>query len=210
MTGQPSRTVHATSGSALSSSAVCCTAKGSDERTFRRRPTPSGRDPGTAVAGRRHDQCLLGAARRARGFRALIFRAPGSPTRRSGCPISASRASRCLRGRRRITRATDLPLLVDADTGWGAAFNISRTVERPNPLRRRGLPSRGPGAGQALRASSRQGSRHGRRDGRPHQGRGRRPHRPEFVLMARTDAHAVEGIRPRSSAPGVTSRPAPT
>ena len=30
---------------------------------------------------------------------------------------------------RRITGATDLPLLVDADTGWGGAFNIARTVQ---------------------------------------------------------------------------------
>ncbi|WP_420840632.1 methylisocitrate lyase [Aliidiomarina quisquiliarum] len=30
---------------------------------------------------------------------------------------------------RRITGATDLPLLVDADTGWGGAFNIARTVK---------------------------------------------------------------------------------
>lgn len=29
---------------------------------------------------------------------------------------------------RRITGATSLPLLVDADTGWGGAFNIARTV----------------------------------------------------------------------------------
>lgn len=30
---------------------------------------------------------------------------------------------------RRITGATNLPLLVDADTGWGGAFNIARTVK---------------------------------------------------------------------------------
>jgi len=30
---------------------------------------------------------------------------------------------------RRITSRTDLPLLVDADTGWGGAFNIARTVK---------------------------------------------------------------------------------
>jgi methylisocitrate lyase len=30
---------------------------------------------------------------------------------------------------RRITAATALPLLVDADTGWGGAFNIARTVK---------------------------------------------------------------------------------
>ena len=29
----------------------------------------------------------------------------------------------------RITNSTELPLLVDADTGWGGAFNISRTVK---------------------------------------------------------------------------------
>ena len=29
----------------------------------------------------------------------------------------------------RITNATSLPLLVDADTGWGGAFNIARTVK---------------------------------------------------------------------------------
>lgn len=28
----------------------------------------------------------------------------------------------------RITSATDLPLLVDIDTGWGGAFNIARTI----------------------------------------------------------------------------------
>ncbi len=30
---------------------------------------------------------------------------------------------------RRITSAVDIPLLVDADTGWGSAFNISRTIK---------------------------------------------------------------------------------
>ena len=30
---------------------------------------------------------------------------------------------------RRITSATEVPLLVDADTGWGGAFNIARTVK---------------------------------------------------------------------------------
>ncbi len=30
---------------------------------------------------------------------------------------------------RRITSASSLPLLVDADTGWGGAFNIARTIK---------------------------------------------------------------------------------
>ncbi|MDS1309907.1 MULTISPECIES: methylisocitrate lyase [Marinobacter] len=31
---------------------------------------------------------------------------------------------------RRITAATELPLLVDIDTGWGGAFNIARTIQQ--------------------------------------------------------------------------------
>ncbi|GLQ31891.1 methylisocitrate lyase [Litoribrevibacter albus] len=31
---------------------------------------------------------------------------------------------------RRITSATELPLLVDIDTGWGGAFNIDRTIKQ--------------------------------------------------------------------------------
>ena len=31
---------------------------------------------------------------------------------------------------RRITSASNLPLLVDIDTGWGGAFNIARTIEQ--------------------------------------------------------------------------------
>ena len=30
---------------------------------------------------------------------------------------------------KRITNASSLPLLVDIDTGWGGAFNISRTIK---------------------------------------------------------------------------------
>ena len=30
---------------------------------------------------------------------------------------------------KRITNATNLPLLVDIDTGWGGAFNIARTIK---------------------------------------------------------------------------------
>ncbi|MBS0395460.1 MAG: methylisocitrate lyase [Proteobacteria bacterium] len=94
---------------------------------------------------------------------------------------------------RRITGATDLPLLVDADTGWGAAFNIARTTA---DLIRAGA------AGMHLEdqvAAKRCGHRPGKAlvstdemvdrikaavDGRTDD---------RFVIMARTDAHAVEG-----------------
>jgi methylisocitrate lyase len=94
----------------------------------------------------------------------------------------------------RITDACDLPLLVDADTGFGGAFNIARTVRS---LTRAGA------AGMHIEdqvASKRCGHRPGKEivsqaemvdrvkaavDAR---GDG------EFVIMARTDALAVEGM----------------
>ena len=94
---------------------------------------------------------------------------------------------------RRISGATELPLLVDADTGWGAAFNIARTVR---DMTRAGA------AGCHLEdqvAAKRCGHRPGKQlvtqgemcdrikaavDARTDVG---------FVVMARTDAHAVEG-----------------
>jgi methylisocitrate lyase len=43
---------------------------------------------------------------------------------------------------RRITAATSLPLLVDADTGFGAAFMIGRTVTEMERAGGRGCTSR--------------------------------------------------------------------
>ena len=94
---------------------------------------------------------------------------------------------------RRITGACELPLLVDADTGWGGAFNIARTTRE---LIRAGA------AGMHLEdqvSAKRCGHRPGKAlvsaaemvdrikaavDGRTD---------AQFVIMARTDAHAVEG-----------------
>jgi len=94
---------------------------------------------------------------------------------------------------RRITAATDLPLLVDADTGWGSAFMIGRTIAEM---------TRAGAAACHLEdqvAAKRCGHRPGKAlvetgemcdrlkaavDGRTDEG---------FVVMARTDAHAVEG-----------------
>jgi methylisocitrate lyase len=94
---------------------------------------------------------------------------------------------------RRITGACALPLLVDADTGWGSAFNIARTCSE---LIRAGA------AGMHLEdqvSAKRCGHRPGKAlvtaaemcdrlkaavDARTD---------AQFVIMARTDAHAVEG-----------------
>ena len=94
---------------------------------------------------------------------------------------------------RRITAASDLPLLVDADTGWGGAFNIARTIKE--------LIRAGAGAChiEDQVAQKRCGHRPNKElvsidemsdrikaavDGRIDD---------DFVIMARTDAHASEG-----------------
>lgn len=94
---------------------------------------------------------------------------------------------------RRIASATDLPLLVDADTGWGGALMIARTVremtwagaaachiEDQVEIKRCGHRP-----GKALVETAEMCDRlKAATDGRIDE---------QFVIMARTDAHAVEG-----------------
>ena len=94
---------------------------------------------------------------------------------------------------RRITAASDLPLLVDADTGWGGAFNIARTVKE---LTRAGA------AGCHIEDQVAQ-KRCGHRPNKELVSKDEMCDRikaavdgricPDFVIMARTDAHASEG-----------------
>jgi methylisocitrate lyase len=128
------------------------------------------------------------------GFRAIYLSGAGVANASFGLPdLGITSASDVCEDVRRIASATPLPLLVDADTGWGAAFNISRTV---GDLIRSGA------AGCHLEDQV-QAKRCGHRPGKAlvtaeemvdrlkaaADGRSDR----EFVLMARTDAHAVEG-----------------
>jgi len=63
------------------------------------------------------------------GFRALYLSGGGVAVNSLGLPdLGISTLDDVLTDVRRITDTTDLPLLVDADTGWGGAFNIARTV----------------------------------------------------------------------------------
>ena len=94
---------------------------------------------------------------------------------------------------RRITGRCELPLLVDADTGWGGAFNIARTVREMTKAGAAGIHIEDQVAIKRC---------------------GHRPNKelvsteemcdriraavdaktdPDFVIMARTDAHASEG-----------------
>jgi methylisocitrate lyase len=65
----------------------------------------------------------------ATGFRALYLSGGGVAANSLGMPdLGISTMEDVLTDARRITHATDLPLLVDIDTGWGGAFNIARTI----------------------------------------------------------------------------------
>lgn len=63
------------------------------------------------------------------GFKAVYLSGGGVAANSLGIPdLGISTMEDVLIDASRITNATDLPLLVDIDTGWGGAFNIARTV----------------------------------------------------------------------------------
>lgn len=64
------------------------------------------------------------------GHQAIYLSGGGVAANSLGMPdLGISTMDDVLTDIRRITDACDLPLLVDADTGWGGAFNIARTVK---------------------------------------------------------------------------------
>ncbi len=146
------------------------------------------------------------------GFRALYLSGAGVANASFGLPdLGITSLNDVCEDVRRICSATELPLLVDADTGWGAAFNISRTIARPGPLRGGRLSPGGPGAGEALRAPAGQGAGAGGRDGAT--GSRRRSMaaatRSSCSWRAPTRTRS-RASRRRSSAPYNTSRPGRT
>jgi methylisocitrate lyase len=67
----------------------------------------------------------------ATGFRALYLSGGGVAANSLGIPdLGISTMEDVLTDVRRITDASGLPLLVDIDTGWGGAFNIARTIKQ--------------------------------------------------------------------------------
>jgi methylisocitrate lyase len=63
------------------------------------------------------------------GFKALYLSGGGVAANSLGIPdLGITTMEDVLIDARRITGATALPLLVDIDTGWGGAFNIARTI----------------------------------------------------------------------------------
>ncbi|MCW5572002.1 MAG: methylisocitrate lyase [Steroidobacteraceae bacterium] len=128
------------------------------------------------------------------GFKAIYLSGAGVANASFGLPdLGITSLNDVCEDVRRIASATDLPLLVDADTGWGGAFNIARTSR---DLIRAGA------AGMHLEDQV-QAKRCGHRPGKALVPAGEMVDRlkaavdgrtdPAFVIMARTDAHAVEG-----------------
>ncbi len=79
------------------------------------------------VPGTINAYCALLAERA--GFRALYLSGAGVANASFGLPdLGMTSLNDVLEDVRRITAASSLPLLVDADTGWGGAFNIARTT----------------------------------------------------------------------------------
>ena len=79
------------------------------------------------VVGTINAYCALLAARA--GFRAIYLSGGAAAAGSFGLPdLGITTLNDICEDVRRITAATDLPLLVDADTGWGSAFNIARTI----------------------------------------------------------------------------------
>ena len=128
------------------------------------------------------------------GFRAIYISGAGVANASLGVPdLGITSLNDLCEDARRITGATDLPLLVDADTGFGGAFNIARTCR---DLLRSGV------AGMHLEDQV-QAKRCGHRPGKALVAASEMVDRikaavdartdADFVIMARTDAHAVEG-----------------
>jgi methylisocitrate lyase len=131
----------------------------------------------------------------ASGFRALYLSGGGVAANSLGIPdLGISSLDDVLTDIRRITDASSLPLLVDADTGWGGAFNIARTVKSFIKF----------GAAGMHIEDQVQSKRCGHRPGKEIVSQEEMIDRvkaavdargdDQFVIMARTDALAVEGI----------------
>src|SRR5580765_5100710 len=130
------------------------------------------------------------------GYRAIYLSGGGVAAGSLGVPdLGISTLDDVLTDVRRITDATSLPLLVDADTGFGGAFNIARTVKSLIKF----------GAGAMHIEDQVQAKRCGHRPGKqlvpPEEMVDRIKAAadartdPDFVIMARTDALAVEGLQ---------------
>src|ERR1700674_1616304 len=131
----------------------------------------------------------------ASGFRAIYLSGGGLAANSLGVPdLGISTMDDVLIDIRRIMDVCALPLLVDADTGWGGAFNIARTVRSFIKAGAAGLHIED--QVQAKRCGHRPGKEIVPKQEMVDRIKAAVDARtePGFVIMARTDALAVEGI----------------
>ena len=132
----------------------------------------------------------------ASGFKSLYISGGGVAAGSCGIPdLGITTMEDVLTDLKRITDVTSLPVLVDVDTGWGGAFNIARTVRSMIKC----------GAGAIHIEDQVQQKRCGHRPNKAIVSQGEMVDRikaavdaktdPDFVIMARTDALAVEGMQ---------------
>ncbi|MCU7916430.1 MAG: methylisocitrate lyase [Candidatus Thiodiazotropha sp. (ex Gloverina cf. vestifex)] len=132
----------------------------------------------------------------ASGYRSLYISGGGVAAGSCGIPdLGITTMEDVLTDLRRITDVTDLPVLVDVDTGWGGAFNISRTIRNMNKF----------GAAAVHIEDQVQQKRCGHRPNKAIVPQAEMVDRikaavdakldDDFVVMARTDALAVEGMQ---------------
>jgi len=129
------------------------------------------------------------------GYRALYLSGSGVATASYGLPdLGITNLSDVLEDIRRITSASDLPLLVDADTGWGNAFNIARTVKEMIKAGAAGLHLED--QVQAKRCGHRPNKEIVSSEEMVDRIKAAVDARTDvnFVIMARTDAFATEGL----------------
>jgi methylisocitrate lyase len=130
------------------------------------------------------------------GYQAIYLSGGGVAAGSLGLPdLGISSLDDVLTDVRRITDVCDLPLLVDSDTGFGGAFNIARTVKSLIKF----------GAAATHIEDQVQAKRCGHRPGKEIVSQDEMVDRikaaadartdPGFVIMARTDALAVEGLQ---------------
>ena len=136
-----------------------------------------------------------GLMARRTGYKALYLSGGGVAANSLGVPdLGISTMEDVLTDARRIVDATGMPLLVDIDTGWGGAFNIGRTIKAFQNV---GVA--------AVHMEDQVGQKRcGHRPGKEVVSTAEMVDRikaavdartdPDFVIMARTDAAAVEGL----------------
>lgn len=129
------------------------------------------------------------------GCKAIYLSGAGVANASFGLPdLGMTSLEQVLEDAHRITDACSLPLLVDIDTGWGHAFNIARTIRLMEKagvaavhIEDQVLAKRcGHRPNKAIVSCDEMGDRvKSAVDARAD---------PNFVIMARTDAYAVEGM----------------